>query len=186
VKKYWYIGGVVLLAFVLVGGTLLIDHKRGPWTPAWAVSVTGGAAEEPAAPAQGDAGLPLVTPQADQVQLETIETPPAHTLAFIDTKQYSADSAYSVTFVPYGLGARPHTLVIQVVASRPGEGVDLPYDFVGSNAVVDTSRLPANMAITKGGTYAGTLMLVKQASDLAAGGVLAPVLLDAALASSPR
>ena len=47
------------------------------------------------------------------------------------------------------------------------------------NVMVDTSLLPADMAVGEGGTYKGTLRLVKQQSGLAQGGVLAPMLMEA-------
>jgi hypothetical protein len=189
-KKYLIIGAVVLLAIVLVGGTLLIQRAGGGSQTTVAGSQTTVAGSQTTATSLGagetpgttDTGPAVVAPQTEEVALGQVEDPPEHTLAFIDATQYSADSDYLVTFVPYGTGARPQSLIIQISESRPRGDVDKPFDFAGRNALVDTSALPVDMAIQKGGTYTGILRLVKEQSGLAEGGVLAPTLIEASVA----
>jgi hypothetical protein len=172
VNRRWVIAGIVIGAALLVGGSLLMDHGRLGARPAGFVPAVGvGMAVAPGGTAD---------PQTKPVALEHVAHPPARTLAFIDATKVSADSAYRVVFVPYGAGSGPKSLVIEITASQPTGAVDHPFDFTGRNAVVSTTRLPASEAVTKGGTYSGAIVLVRQASPLAAGGVLAPMLIHAA------
>lgn len=182
-NKYWLVSGVLVLALVLVGGTLLIEHVREDSRPAGVGPQTTGAggtvAETAGLP---DSASPAVAPQSEAVELGQVKNPPQHTLAYVNADDFSADSYYVVTFVPYGIGVNPRTLIIEIVSSHPRGDVARPFDFTGHNAVVDTSGLPADMAIEEGGTYTGTLELVRQQSGLATGGVLAPMLVEASAA----
>lgn len=158
---------VAVLAVLLVGGTLLMDRDRDRAVlPAAPVRETG------AGKAEASASVPQTAP----VTLDRVTAPPPRTVAFIDPATASAGSAYTVTFVPYGTGPTPDTLVIAVTSSEPGASVARPFAFAGRSVLAGTARLPAKMAVTKGGAYTGTIVLTRQ------GDVLVPMLTHAAAA----
>lgn len=177
-KRNRVIAGVAILAMLLVGGTLLMDRNRSGAVASKPAAAAGSAAQ-PGGTTSASGPQSAPAPQAEPVALTKVTALPPHSVAFIDPKAVSAESTYNVTFVPYGIGSRPNSLVIQILTSKPKGSVAHPFDFAGRNAVVDTSRLPVVAAVTKGGTYAGTIVLLPQASDLSADGVLAPLLIDA-------
>jgi hypothetical protein len=178
VKRSWVITGVVIVAVLLVGGTLLMDRNRLGAQPAGSVSAGGSTGRTAGASGTSGTSKSSPSPQTNPVALERVATPPTHTLAFIDAKEFSADSTYAVTFVPYGTGGMPKSLIIEIVASKPSGRAAHPFDLTGHNALVNTSRLPLTMAVTKGGTYTGTIELVSQADAPAPGDVLALMLID--------
>jgi hypothetical protein len=165
VKRNWVIAGVVVAA-LLVGGTLALDRMRRDATQ----SGTGTKAGTEASPSGDEQSPP--SPKTDSVPLKRVTAPPARTLAFIDAKQFSADSTYDVTFVPYGTGPGPMTLVVSVKTSKPIGTVAKPFDFAGQNVMLSTGRLPADKAVAKGGTYRGRILLA------GGGDVLTPTLVD--------
>lgn len=154
-KRNWAIAGVIVIALLLVGGTLLMDRDR----------------DRDARPA--DTGG---SPQTGPVALGRVTTPPTRTVAFVDPANASEGSTYTVEFVPYGTGPAPKTLVIAVTSSEPSGAVARPFDLAGRSVLAGTSRLPAKMAVTKGGRYTGTIVLARQ------GDVLVPMLIRCAAA----
>jgi hypothetical protein len=165
VKRNWVIAGVVTVV-LLVGGTLVLDRIRRDATGAGA-----GAGEVAQVSDGGDAQSPP-SPKTDSVPLKRVTAPPTRTLAFIDAKQFTADSTYDVTFVPYGTGPSPRTLVVSVKTSKPIGTVAKPFDFTGQNVMLNTGRLPGDQAVAKGGTYRGRVLLA------GSGDVLTPTLID--------
>jgi hypothetical protein len=113
-----------------------------------------------------------VEPQTQPVPLTELSHLPTGTVAFLDAAKVSPGSTYDVTFVPFGFGSVRHFLAITLTASTPKGNVTHPFDFTGQNVLVE-SKIPAKSAVTKGGTYTGTLVLVSQ------GDVLLPVLTQA-------
>ena len=184
-KRFLMIAGVVVLVLALAGVSVALGLERSRGDSATAASgsettVAGGGTSGSSETTEvSGAGPSAVEPQPEGVELQPVQNPPQHTLAYIDADQYSANADYEITFVPYGTSARPHTLIIQILTSSPQGKVERPFDFAGMNVMVDTSLLPADMAVGEGGTYKGTLRLVKQQSGLAQGGVLAPMLMEA-------
>jgi len=116
------------------------------------------------------------TLQTKPVPLPKVTAPPTKTVAMIDPKKYTANSKYSVTFVPYGTGPGTDSIVISISKSVPVGTVAKPYDFTGRNALVSMQGLSAKELVTKGGKYTGTLELVPQ------GGLLVPQLTSVAAA----
>jgi hypothetical protein len=165
VKRNWVIVGVVVAAS-LVGGTLVLDRMRGDATRPGAGTSAG---EE--ASGSGEAQS-LPSPKADSVPLKRVSAPPERTLALIDAKQFTADSTYDITFVPFGTGPSPSTLVVAVKTSKPIGVVAKAFDFAGQNVMLSTGRLPASKAVTKGGTYKGRVQLA------GGGDVLTPTLIE--------
>lgn len=137
--------------------------QRKPGSP----SITRSEAASAAASRAGRTTSTTPEPVREQVALSTIMSPPQHTIAFIDAKRYSADSTYTVTFVPYGKGPSGDTLVIRISESKPGGDVAKPFDFNGQNVLVDMSQMPANSRVVRGGEYTGEIRLVAQRDVLA-------------------
>ncbi len=178
-KHYLIIGAVVLLAVLLVGGALLMQRSGGdPEATEESTQtsvVAGGSSGSAGGPA---AATQPAVPQTDPVPLVDVGQPPERTLAFINADDFSADSEYFVTFVPYGTAGGSSELIIQVTESQPRGEIAKPFDFNGRNLLVDTTMLPTD-SVTQGGTYTGVLRLVKEDSSLAEGGVLSPKLIEA-------
>jgi hypothetical protein len=179
VKKTWVIIGVVIVVVLLVGGTLLMDRSRsdgksGGSTSAAASAVPSDPSQAGSASASSSGGTTKAgsrgspTLQTSPVALKRVSTPPTHTTAFIDASKFTPNSAYAVTFVPYGIGPMPKSLVVNITTSKAIGNVARPFDFVGKNALISTSKLSAKMVVKKGGRYAGTIKLVND------GGVLLP------------
>lgn len=175
-KKTWVIVGVVIVAVLLVGGTLLTgcgrsDAKAGGSTSASgdvvapdrsADTSSGGSTNTSS---KGGGSLP---PQTNPAALKRVKALPAHTTAFVDGGKFTPNSSYKVTFVPYGTGLMPKSLVVNVSASAAIGKVAHPFDFAGKDALVSMRKLSAKTTVKKGGRYAGTIKLVND------GGVLLP------------
>lgn len=143
---------------------------------AGASGTTPGAAGSSNGTSSLSAGAPTVSrPAAPGAKLVTITVPPAQTLAMISAKNASADSTYSVTFRPYGTGparAGSPSIIIVVDSSRPGAGVEKPYDFTGRNVLV-AAPPDVSKTVSKGGRYRGVIVLKLE------GDLLIPLLRDA-------
>jgi hypothetical protein len=176
VKKTWVIVGVVVV-LLLVGGTLLIDRNR-PKSPG--NSSPGGGSQSATSTQNSSNATSTVNakpktppkPQSAHVTLKKVTTPPAATIAFVDGKKFTANSTYKVAFVPYGPGPTSRSLVIAISTSKATGTIAHPFNFAGKNVLTDTRRLPVKKAVTKGGKYTGTIVLVSQ------GDVLVPMLIS--------
>lgn len=109
-------------------------------------------------------------PAAAGSELETVTIPPAQTLAFIAETRGSSGDTFRVSFRPYGLGpVRPEgpTLVVRMdSASRSSSNESSLLIANGTNAIVLAS--PSQLdAVSRGGTYAGTIELVPSGGALA-------------------
>lgn len=171
-RKYWPWIAAAVVAVALVGGTMLLDSARDGKTdsPADAASEAKPSASQASTQAAGEP-----VPQRDETaQLADVMQPPAQTVAFIEPDRFTKDSKYAVVFVPYGTGPGPKgaALVISIEKSTPQGQIAKPFKFEGMNALVDTSMLKPDQAITKGGTYKGTITLALKE------GMLVPTLSD--------
>lgn len=113
-------------------------------------------------------------PAAAGDDLMAVQTPPAETVGMIDPEAAEPKSEYAIVFEPYGVGpggAGGGSLVILVSESEPAQGTNKPFDFSGRNVLVRVDA-PTWDAVSTGGTYTGTIVLVPQ------GETLRPVLSD--------
>lgn len=187
-RTWWYIAGGVVLAALLVVGTLLASPKRPGDTAArdGKVSEATGGGEAPAGgeqPSETDDGpkpvIPSPTkpkpvdpsgeetdgaaptaPVADKAKLPEVDTAPERTLAMIEPKAASAGE-YDIEFRPYGTGpvqASATTLVVRIESAMPRASVKKPFKLTSRNALVNVGP-GASGVVKAGGEYRGVLEL---------------------------
>jgi len=117
-------------------------------------------ADDSAAASEAATGAPSRT-AIEGEELDVVVQPPEGTIAMLNPAAVDAGPEYAVEFQVWGWGPEQDTLVIHVSESTPSSEGDAAYEFTDENVIVvaDADSLDA---ITQGGNYRGTLVLVER------------------------
>lgn len=156
---------IAAVAAVLVVGALL--SSKG-------VSILGfGRDREISERAEGAGGIPLQQGEVTQVAptgkpLMRLAEMPSNSHALVRFDQGVPDFKLDVTFEPYGLDRSARSLVIKVKAASTGSTDKTAGRFADSLMNQNMIVVPSGgvgTSVTQGGTYAGTIEVVKSGED---------------------
>ncbi|MEI7815036.1 MAG: hypothetical protein WCJ13_09615 [Coriobacteriia bacterium] len=118
--------------------------------------------------ARSSTGEPPSVPVTTKTPLATVSVPPTRTVALLDTNAADPNSAYAVTFAPYGFGpsGAGRSLVARITQSTALGKPKKVFEFKDQNVVFDITGIPTEKAIGFGGTYEGTVVLIPQSDVL--------------------
>lgn len=171
-NRWWVIGGIVVLVGVLLVGAWWTSGMR-PGAPKGSSSEkpvqAGTASPQGTTPESGGSGAAPPKPvTAPTTKLGEVKTPPAETVAMVDSTQATPGSRYAIVFVPYGSGpgGPKVSLVVRISSSDPVGSVKKRFALAGKNALLDVRGLPPGDYPSTGGSYTGTVVLQQEGSVL--------------------